>query len=161
VPPHELHLKESAICVLMRNLSLENGLVKNARVVIKKLLENFIEVELVQTSVYEESRRRTYHLPRIMFEFQPRFCPWIMQRKQFPLCLAYATTFNSCQSLTLDPAVIDLRVSRFTHEQLYTSISRVRHQAGIWSCFHDENEEEGTTNIVYKDLLLSDSDIFN
>ena len=30
VPPHELHLKESAICVVMRNLSLEDGLVKNA-----------------------------------------------------------------------------------------------------------------------------------
>jgi len=74
VPPHELCLKESAICVLIRNLSLENGLVKNARVGIKKLLENVIKVELVQTGVYEEGRKRTYHLPRIMFEFQPRFC---------------------------------------------------------------------------------------
>jgi len=125
VPPHELRLKESAICVLIRNLSLENGQVKNARVVIKRLLENVIEVELVQTSVYEERRRRTYHLPRIMFELQPRFCSWIMQRKQFPLRLAYATTCNSCQGLTLDPAVLDLRVSPFTHGQLYTSISRV------------------------------------
>ena len=54
VPLHELRLKESARCVLMRNLSPENGLVKNARVVIKKLLENVIEVELVLTSVYEK-----------------------------------------------------------------------------------------------------------
>ena len=30
VPPHELHLKESAICVVMRNLSIEDRLVKNA-----------------------------------------------------------------------------------------------------------------------------------
>ncbi|CUS15045.1 unnamed protein product [Tuber aestivum] len=44
VPPYELRLKESAICVLIRNLSLEEGLVKNARVVITKLLENVIEV---------------------------------------------------------------------------------------------------------------------
>jgi len=58
----------------MRNLSLENGLVKNPRVVIKTLLENVIEAELVQTSVYEEGRSRTHHLPRIMLEFQTRFC---------------------------------------------------------------------------------------
>jgi len=62
----------------MRHLSLENSPIKNARVVIKKLLENVIKVELVQTSVYEDGRR-TYHHPRIMFEFQPRFCLWIMQ----------------------------------------------------------------------------------
>ena len=107
VPPHEPLLKESAIWVLMRNLFLENGRIKNARGVIKKLLEKVIEVELVQTSVYEESKR-TYHLPRIMFEFQPRFCLWIMQRKQFSLHLTYATTFNSHQGLILDRAVIDL-----------------------------------------------------
>jgi len=133
VPPHELRLKESAICVLMRNLSLENGQAKNARVVRKKLLEKVIKIELVQTSVYEESRRRTYHLPRIKFEFQPRFCSWIIQQKQFPLRLAYATTFNSCQGLTLDCAIIDLRVSPFTHGQLYTGIARVRHQDDIRS----------------------------
>jgi len=84
-----------------------------------------------------------------------------MQRKQFPLRLAYATTFNSCQGLALDHAVIDLRVSRFTRGQLYTSISRVRHRDDIRSYFHNENEAGLTTNIVYKDLLLSDSDIFD
>lgn len=156
VPPHELYLKESAICVLMRNLSLEEGLVKNARVVIKKLLENVIEVELVGPEAANRAKGKIYHLPRILFEFQPRFCSWTMQRKQFPLRLAYATTFNSCQGLTLDRAVIDLRVAPFTHGQLYTSISRVRHRDNIRSFFDSENEKGVTTNIVYKDLLLLD-----
>jgi len=84
-----------------------------------------------------------------------------MQPKHFPLRLAYATTFNRCQGLTLDRAVLDLHISPFTHGQLYTSISRVRHWEYIRSYFHDENEEGLTTNMVYKDLLLSDSDIFN
>jgi len=156
VPPHELRLMESAICVLMRNLTLEEGLVKNARVVIKKLLENVIEVELVGVEAARGANRKRYHLPRIMFEFQPRFCSWTMQRKEFPLRLAYATTFNSCQGLTLDRAVIDLRVAPFTHGQLYTSISRVRHRDHIRSFFNTENERGITTNIVYKDLLLLD-----
>ena len=79
VPPHELRLKESAICVIMRNLSLADGLVKNARVVIKKLLENVIKVELVGVEALGVSKKKIYYLPRIMFEFQPRFCSWIMQ----------------------------------------------------------------------------------
>lgn len=156
VPPHELRLKESAICVIMRNLSLEDGLVKNARVVIRKLLENVIEVELVGVEAVEMGKKKIYHLPRIMFEFQPRFCSWVMQRKQFPLRLAYATTFNSCQGLTLDRAVIDLRVPPFAHGQLYTSISRVRHRDHIRSFFNQDNEEGLTSNIVYRDLLLLD-----
>ena len=156
VPPHELRLKESAICVIMRNLSLEDGLVKNARVVIRKLLEKVIEVELVGVEAVEMGKKKIYHLPRIMFEFQPRFCSWVMQRKQFPLRLAYATTFNSCQGLTLDRAVIDLRVPPFAHGQLYTSISRVRHRDHIRSFFNQDNEEGLTSNIVYRDLLLLD-----
>ena len=156
VPPHKLCLKEAAICVIMRNLSLEDGLVKNARVVIRKLLENVIEVELVGVEAVEMGKKKIYHLPRIMFEFQPRFCSWVMQRKQFPLRLAYATTFNSCQGLTLDRAVIDLRVPPFAHGQLYTSISRVRHRDHIRSIFNQDNEEGLTSNIVYRDLLLLD-----
>ena len=78
VPPHELHLKKSALCVIMRNLSLEDGLVKNARVVIRKLLENVIEVELVGVEAVEMGKKKIYHLPRIIFEFQPRFCSWVM-----------------------------------------------------------------------------------
>ena len=156
VPPHDLHLKESAICVLMRNLSLEEGLGKNARVVIKKLLENVIEVELVGVEAARKASGKRYHLPRIIFEFQPRFCSWTMQRKQFPLRLAYATTFNSCQGLTLDRAVIDLRVAPFAQGPLYTSISRVRHRDDIRSFFNTDNERGVTTNIVYKDLLLLD-----
>jgi len=79
-----------------------------------------------------------------------------MQRKQCPLRLAYATTFNSCQGLTLDRAVIDLRVAPFAHGQLYTSISRIKHRDDIRSFFNTDNERGVTTNIVYKDLLLLD-----
>ena len=70
--------------------------------------------------------------------------------------MAYATTFNSYQGLTLDRAVIDLRVLPLSHGQLYTSISRVRHRDHIRSFFNQENAEGLTSNIVYKDLLLLD-----
>lgn len=37
VPPHKLQLKVGTICSIMRNLSIEKGLVKNARVRILEL----------------------------------------------------------------------------------------------------------------------------
>lgn len=69
----------------MRNLSLENGLVKESREVIKELHERFIIVELISTA--ESIRRDTtiFCLPRIVFEFQPKYYSWTVQRKQFPL----------------------------------------------------------------------------
>ncbi|KIM65719.1 hypothetical protein SCLCIDRAFT_112413, partial [Scleroderma citrinum Foug A] len=47
--------------------------------------------------------------------------------KQFPLAPAYATTFNSCQGLTLDCVGIDLTCPVFSHRQLYTALSCIRH----------------------------------
>ncbi|KAI6024052.1 hypothetical protein PISMIDRAFT_123539 [Pisolithus microcarpus 441] len=45
------------------------------------------------------------------------------QRRQFPLAPAYATMFNSSQGLTLDR----VRCEIFSHGQLYTALSRIRH----------------------------------
>ncbi|CAG8668261.1 7543_t:CDS:1, partial [Scutellospora calospora] len=51
------------------------------------------------------------------------YCSWTVHRKQFLLRLAYSTTFNSYQGLTLDRIVIDLRIYVFAHGQLYIAIS--------------------------------------
>jgi len=42
--------------------------------------------------------------------------------------MAYASTFHSCQGLTLDYVGIDLTTPVFTHGQLYTALSQVRNQ---------------------------------
>ncbi|KAG2096015.1 hypothetical protein BD769DRAFT_1369636, partial [Suillus cothurnatus] len=47
-------------------------------------------------------------------------------RLQFPLRVAYATTFNGCQGLTPDKTVLDLRRDVFAHGQLHTALSRIR-----------------------------------
>ena len=120
-----------------------------------------MEVQVISCSS-NSHRDNTYSLPHITFEFQPSFCPWTVSRRQFPLRPAYATTFNSCQGLTLDRAVIDLRYPVFAHGQLYTALSRVRHRDNI-RYFRDPletttaNDDESplfTKNIVYQDLLL-------
>jgi hypothetical protein len=160
VPPHSLPLKVGAICSIMRNLDVEKGLVKNTRVVIVALRQRYVEVRLLSSllnstaGISSSDANQTFCLPRIVFEFKPSFAPWTVQRRQIFLRLAYATTFNSCQGLTLDRCVLDLRTPVFAHGQLYTSISRVRHRDHIRVFFDSEEEIGSTTNIVYRELLL-------
>lgn len=68
VPPHILLLMASSIYGLMRNLSVEKGLVKTARVRILELKRHVIRVELLRsTSISADNQ--LYCLPRINFEF--------------------------------------------------------------------------------------------
>jgi hypothetical protein len=73
-----------------------------------------------------------------------------MNRTQFPLRAAYATTFNASQALTLRCTVLDLRNDAFAHGQLYTELSRVQKHDAIRILFAPNNEDRDTANIVYK-----------
>jgi hypothetical protein len=151
-PDHILRLKVGTICSLCRNLSVEKGLVKNSRVIVRRLLPMMVEVELLDSSLHREET--IFCLPRINFDFQPSFAPWSVERRQIPLRPAYATTFNSCQGLTLDRIVIDLRTKVFAHGQLYTSLSRVRQREHARLLVSEDNADSTTANIVYRRLLL-------
>lgn len=147
VPPHRLDLKLDCICAIQRNLSMEKGLVRNARVRITALHRRFVEVQLL-------NNLEIHCIPRITFSFHPYRSSWTVNRKQFPLRLAYATTFNSCQGLTLSRTVLDLRTDPFAHGQLCTALSRVRNREDSLCLFGRGNEDRDTANVVYKSLLL-------
>ncbi|CAG8788940.1 16845_t:CDS:2, partial [Cetraspora pellucida] len=66
---------------------------------------------------------------------------------KFPLRLAYATTFNSCQGLTLDRVVIDLQTHVFAHGQLYTALSRVQKKDHALIILPKDNINTKTINI--------------
>ncbi|KAJ6041223.1 uncharacterized protein N7446_010881 [Penicillium canescens] len=154
IPPHELSLKIGAVASVMRNLSIEKNLVKNVRVQVVNLLPNVVQVRLLQRACTPGTESPTFYLPRITFEFRPHRANWTVQRRQFPLRLAYATTFNSCQGLTLDRVVLDLTLPVFAHGQLYTSLSRVPSAVDI-RILRDPNDiEQDTINVVYHELLL-------
>lgn len=107
-PEAVLELKVGAVCSIMRNICPGKGLVKNARVVVTSLGRCYVEVAVLK-DVNASIRRTppTYCLPRITFEFKPNMAPWTVVRKQIPLRLAYASTFNSCQGLTLERSVYE------------------------------------------------------
>lgn len=148
-PAHELRLRPGAVCCLMRNLNVKKGLVRNNRVVIVATHSRFVEVRLLDPGHHPTT---TYCIPRINFDFQPRFVSYTIRRKQFPLKLAYATTFNSCQGLTFDRVAIDGRCDVFAHGQLYTALSRVRSRNDAIIFVPDDRPD--LANVVYRTLLI-------
>ena len=157
IPSHKLKLKVGAICTVVRNLSIKDGLVKNARVIVEQLHQYSVMVRLLpfQTSAQLGSHcHLTFPFSRINFEFSPQHSSWTILRRQLPLRLAYATTFNSCQGLTLDRAIVDLTSPVFAHGQLYTALTRIRERSNGRVLFASDNFCGKTVNVVSKELLL-------
>ncbi|KAE8229400.1 hypothetical protein CF326_g5630 [Tilletia indica] len=145
IPNHELHVKEGEVCSILRNINVNAGLVKHARVLILHINPNSISVRLLTTG-------RTFTLPRVNFEFRPHGSPFRIIRKQFPLRPAYACTFHSCQGLTLDRSVIDATVPVFTHGQRYAALSRTRTRTHTCAYAPPDNPTE-VNNIVYRPFI--------
>jgi ATP-dependent exoDNAse (exonuclease V) alpha subunit len=94
------------------------------------------------------------HIPRINTHFQPKGVNFIVHRKQMPLALSYATTFNGCQGLTVKKLVLDLRRPVFSHGQLYSAITRVPDANSVLILKNVGDGSTETTNIVWEELLL-------
>jgi hypothetical protein len=91
-----LHLKEGHICILQRNLDIENGLTNNTRLRILKLMNNVIKVQTM------EAIPVVHFIPKLRFIFRIRYGgSFEICRTQFPLTRAYALTFNKAQGQTL------------------------------------------------------------
>jgi hypothetical protein len=123
VPPSTLDFKLGAVCSIMRNFNVAKGLVKHQKCVITALRGTFVEIRLIDGP---QRSTDSIIIPRISFKFRPPYCSFSVLRKQIPLRLAYACTFNGVHGMTLDASVVDCRYDAFAHGQLYTAISRIR-----------------------------------
>ncbi|KAE8244886.1 hypothetical protein A4X06_0g5922 [Tilletia controversa] len=149
VPHRTLLLKDGQLCSIMRNLNVERGLVKHARVSIERIYQRSIKVKLLSSGM-------TYLLPRINFTFQPKSSPFVIHRCQFPLRAAYATTFHGCQGLTLSRTVIDCGTPIFAHGQRYAAISRTRARTDT-RIYVPAGTTSIVNNIVYPELTTFSS----
>lgn len=129
---------------------MEHGLVKNARAVVMDISRFSVTVKVLLNN---GSLSEEHSIPRISFKFKSPFAAYEVLRVQFPLRLAYASTFNSCLGLTLDKIVLDLRQDVFAHGQLYTAITRIRRRCD-GRIFVPTPKLALTRNIVHSELLL-------
>ncbi|PVF90961.1 hypothetical protein CPB86DRAFT_720334, partial [Serendipita vermifera] len=58
---------------------------------------------------------------------------------------------NSCQGMTLDKVVIDLRTDVFAHGQLYTALSRIRSREDAFIL--KSPDKDTVKNVVYQRLI--------
>lgn len=141
-----------AVYQLLCNFSVDLGLVKNTRVVIQGVGRHLITIRILRgiggVSVVDA---HDVLIPRISF-MTTLPSGHTLLRHQYPLAAAYATTFNSCQGLTLDAIGVDLTTPVFSHGQLYTALSRICHRDH--ACILLRPGDTCTTNVTYPELLI-------
>ncbi|KAK3913029.1 ATP-dependent DNA helicase [Frankliniella fusca] len=149
VPPHKLRLKVGAVCLIMRNLNVDQGLVNGTKVIVESISRNLIRFR-------RPGSNESFGIPRISFKFNLCRGSPLVVRRQFPLQLAYAMTVHKSQGQTIKLVGVDLRTDCFTHGQLYVALSRVRTRAALTLLVCEDRIKDGvahTKNIVFNGLL--------
>lgn len=107
--------------MLLRNLSIKNGLCNGTRMVLKDFSRNCIKVEII-TGAHSGT---IHFIPRISLNTaNDQALPFNFERHQFPVRLSYAITINKSQGQTFRKVGIFLPQPCFSHGQLYTAFSR-------------------------------------
>ena len=155
MPPHQLNLKVNTIVMLLRNLSLKDGLCNGTRLVVRNLRENTLDCEVL-TGVAVGDR---VIIPRISLCPSDSNLPFQIKRIQFPVRLSYAMTINKSQGQTFDKVGIYLQRPCFTHGQLYVAFSRAKSFEGV-KVKVCESRSQGyvghqcfSKNVVYQQVL--------
>lgn len=159
VPNHNIYLKVGDICLILRHL-LPLGLATNQRVKIARFFETCIMVQTL------DDEQRAVPIPRIRFKFAMRGGnSYKILRTQYPLRLSYCMTYNKSQGQTLGRVLLDTTEEPFAHGHSYVAMSRVRQCNDIkLYCKesdiidHEEISTPTIKNIVYQNVLLSDSE---
>jgi ATP-dependent DNA helicase PIF1 len=165
--PHVLKFAEGDVAFHMRTLDKRKCLTSNTRVQILDVKRRFIRVQTMT------DRPTTHLIPRIIFSFaMTQRNPFVINRLQFPLRLAYAMTFNKSQGQTLEKVLIDGTAQHlpgrgsingaFMHGHCNVALSRVRNRESLAILVDETNlvtdpttgkKAARTTNIVCRKIL--------
>jgi hypothetical protein len=117
VPDHELILKVDDICLVNHAIN-GLGLANNSKVRIIAMHRYCVEAVTVG-----ECAEQNVKIPHISFKFRLPFGKsYQLTRLRFPLCLAYAMTYNKSQSQTLFKVLLDITSPPFSHGQMYVAL---------------------------------------
>lgn len=158
MPPHCLNLKEGAIVMLLRNLNASVGLCNSTRLIVKKIMHNFLDCEVVTG---QNAGSRVF-IPRTELSPSDSNLPFELKRRQFPVRLAFAMTINKSQGQTLNKVGILLQKPVFSHGMLYVAFSRCTSVNNIRVSVIDSKKQGRlipncgkvfTENVVYREIL--------
>jgi len=148
LPPYELRLKPNCIIMLIRNLSINEGLCNGTRLMIIELADHLLKCKILTGDKIGD----IVFLNRITLYCEDVY-PFIFKRRQFPIKLAFAITINKSQGQTFDRVGIDLRKNVFNHGQLYVAFSRVKSWKALKIYLGNQRNDKQVKNYVYKEIL--------
>ena len=158
MPPHCLTLKPGVPIMLVRNISIVDGLCNGTRLIVRRLFDSLIEAEISMG----QFRGSKYLLPRMDLTSEGARLPFTLKRRQFPVRICFAMTINKAQGQTFDSIGIYLPNPVFAHGQLYVAFSRVKRWSAVkvqiattrtQGCLTKNSATTYTENVVYKNLL--------
>jgi ATP-dependent DNA helicase PIF1 len=119
VPNHKLVLKMGDICLVTCAIN-RLGLANNSQVQVTNVRMHSVEIITMG-----DNEGQTVRIPRITFKFGMHYGKsYQLTRRRFPLCLAYAMTYNKRQSQTLSKVLLHITSPPLNHGQLYVALSR-------------------------------------
>lgn len=120
---HILNLKVGALCMVVRNLNISDGLVNGTKVIIVAIAHRVVTVRRpgeTEHLLIQEKLEQKFKFPL------DTGCPVEVCRRQFPLRICYAMSAHKSQGQTIDIVGCDFRSSPFCHGLLYVTLGRVR-----------------------------------
>jgi len=141
MPPHHLAFKVGIPVILLRNLNVASGLCNGTRLIIWHLARKLIIAQIISgahAGNIVNGSCITTTTNRLKW-------PFTLQRRQFPLQLAFVMTINKAQGQTMKIVGIYLHELVFTHGQLYVALSRATRVNDV-SVFYSNGRT--TTNVV-------------
>ncbi len=145
---HELELKVGVPILLLRNLNQLIRLCNGTRLIVKRLGQHVIKVEIITGN---NVGKRVF-IPRIIMSPLGTNWPFVLRRRQFPVRMAFAITINKSQGQTFNNVGVYLPSPVYSHGQLYVAISRVTSSANI-KIFNSQGPDRYMQNVVYKKVL--------
>ena len=112
IPLLRLRLKLGCPLMILRNLNPTNGLCNGTRAILTDCKRHVLQVQLLGG----DHHGKRVLIPRIKFKFPEDVIGFHLERKQFPVRLAFAMTINKSQGQTVKHVGLDLRNPVFTHD---------------------------------------------
>jgi len=155
LPPHVLRLKVGSMVMLIRNLSVRDGLCNGTRMQVLKMEEHILHCKLL-TVMENRHHNDVVIIPKVKFTYgtdaDSRETPFT--RIQFPVRLCFAMTVNKAQGQTLNRMGLSLDVQEiFSHGQLYVALSRVRTKRSVKVLTKASEIRDKVRNVVFKEIL--------
>ncbi|XP_008212376.1 ATP-dependent DNA helicase PIF1-like [Nasonia vitripennis] len=150
LPPYELRLRKNCIVMLIRNISINEGLCNGTRLRVIDFSNHLLKCKILTG----DETNDIVFLNRISLYCENEY-PFSFKRRLFPVKLAFAMTINKSQGQTFQRIAIDLRRDVFNHGQLYVAMPRVRSWDSLKIYLGDHPIENlQVKNYVYKELYL-------